>query len=53
MFTMQAFHDWLALPAEGQDAYKRILARLTLVTRGQVQNLAGELTWYVWTAPQA
>jgi hypothetical protein len=49
---MQAFHKWLSSTNETPSAYKRRMARLARVNRAQIMEIAGELVWFVWDAPE-
>lgn len=52
MSNMQAFQEWLSATAGARNAYQHRLVRLTQVSRAQILNATGELTWFIWDAEQ-
>jgi len=53
MSAMQTFYNWLTTPGKTADARKSRLAQLTRASRAKIMQVASEVVWYVWTAPQA
>jgi hypothetical protein len=53
MSNMQAFRKRLFAPVNTNNAHQRRLVRLTQVSRTQILNAIGELTWFIWDADKA
>ena len=51
MLSMQAFHEWLSSTDETPNIHHRRMARLSSISRVQIMEIAGDLVWFVWNAP--
>lgn len=53
MKHMQNFQKWLSAVNTTPTPHQRRLAALTHLDRAQLSNVSGELSWFMWEAPQS
>ncbi len=53
MKNMQDFHKWLSSGNKTPTPDQRRFTALTRLKRSELLNLASELTWFYWNAPQS
>ena len=53
MKNMQDFHKWLSSGNKTPTPDQRRFTALTRLNRSELLNLASELTWFYWNAPQS